>query len=181
MLLNRFPEINEGEININDLNIKLLEIEELFENEIIIGFENISKEKLKKILKNINIGFIKLPICNTYLPHLIVKSGNLWAFDCLKTLYNDNEIFFLDDEFKTCFDYLEPNNNIDKITFEDLEKVIKYFGTKYDKILKVIEIFTKKLKYSNFQCDNEYLEFLFSSLSEQIFFLMMKIIILFFI
>ena len=169
MLLTLFPTINKDEINIDELNVKLLKIEELFETKDNIGLENMLKEKLKNYLKNINIGFIKFPIYNTYLPHIIIKSGNLWAFDVLKKFYDDDEIFFLDEELKTCFDYLEPNKNIDIITFEDLDKIIKAFGSKYDKILKVIDIFTKNLKDSYFQCNEEYLTYLFSYLPQNIF------------
>ena len=169
MILNRFPEINENEINIEELNTKLLQIEELFENKNDIGLENILKEKLNSLIKNINIGFIKFPINNTYFPHLIIKSCNLWAFDILKKFYNDEEIFCLDEELKTCFDYLEPNRNMDVITFEDLDKIIRGFGTKFYKILKVIDIFTKNLKKSHFQCNDEYLTYLFSALPKKIF------------
>lgn len=172
ILLNRFPEISEDKINIKYISKKLIEIEELLQGKekIKIGLENILKKQLNKILEKINIGFIKLPLNNTYLPHLIIESNNLWAFDCLKNIYNDKEIFYFDEKQKTCFDYLEPNKNIDSISFKDLDTIIKYFGTKYDKILDVLRIFTKNLKSSNIQYDDEYLKYLFSSLPEQIFF-----------
>ena len=58
---------------------------------------------------------------------------------------------------------------MDVITFEDLDKIIRGFGTKFYKILKVIDIFTKNLKKSHFQCNDEYLTYLFSALPKKIF------------
>ena len=53
-----------------------------------------------------------MPKNDTYLPHLIIKNGNIWAFQLLKDKYDN--IFFTDDLNKTCFHYLKPERNVDK-------------------------------------------------------------------
>ena len=163
-LIKNYPKLSGYFLNVEDVNKKLIEIEELLQekNDFGFGLERIWQNQLNEKVKDLKIGFLKLPINNMYLPHLIIQSRNLWAFNCLKTIYGD-DVFFYDDELNTCFDYLLPNRNIDKVSFEDLDTIIKYFGTKFDKILKVIEIFTDNLKESNINCGDEYLKYLFSS------------------
>ena len=170
-LIQKYPSINNNDLNIGLINEKLIEIEELLQpqDNNIIGLGKVMKNHLDKMLNHFNIRFIKLPINNTYLPHLIIKTHNLWAFESLKHIYNDDDIFFLDDESNTCFDYLEPNHNIDSIFFEDLEYTIKYFENKYDKILKVLGIFTKNIKNDIIGFNNKYVEYLLSSLPQEIF------------
>ena len=137
-LFQQFPEINDF-IQFDDVNLKLVEIEELLEDNISknFGLENILKKKLNKTLNSFNIGLIKLPLNKTYLPHLIIKSKNLWAFQCLKNIYN-YDVFFLDDESNTCFDYYQPNKDLDSINFENLQYIINYFDNKVEYILSVI-------------------------------------------
>ena len=95
------------------------------------------KKKLNETLNSFNIGLIKLPLNKTYLPHLIIKSKNLWAFQCLKNIYN-YDVFFLDDESNICFDYYQPNKDLDSINFENLQYIINYFDKKVEYILFVI-------------------------------------------
>ena len=109
------------------------------------GLENMLKNKLNRILNNFNIGLMKLPINNMYLPHLIIKSKNLWALECLKDIYGNN-IFFVDDESKTCFDYLQLDKTLDKINFKNLDIALKYFDKDYKNALYLIEIFTNNMK-----------------------------------
>ena len=172
-LIKNFPEISENEIDINEIGFKLIQIEEILkeeQNEKNLGLENLMRNNLNNILDSFNIGQIKLPISNLYLPHYIIKSGNLFAFECLKKIFIDNnKLFYVDDNLNTCFDFLEPNHTIDKITFEDLNIVIKFFENDYFNILNVIEIFTDNIKNLNYQCDEEFIKFLFDSLPQQIF------------
>ena len=100
-----------------------------------------------------------MPINNTYLPHLIIKNGNIWAFELLKDKYED--IFFNDDNNKTCFHYLKSERNYDKVEFKDLEEIIKFFGIKEKPILKVIEIFVEQNK--DIGIDEELIKFLLES------------------
>ena len=168
-LFQQFPEINDF-IQFDDINLKLVEIEELLEDNISknFGLENILKKKLNETLNSFNIGLIKLPLNKTYLPHLIIKSKNLWAFQCLKNIYN-YDVFFLDDESNTCFDYYQPNKDLDSINFENLQYIINYFDNKVEYILAVIEILTNNLKVINIQCNDEFINYLFSILPDKIY------------
>ena len=169
-LVSKFPELTNDFLDINDIQKKLIEIEELLQenNDFNYGLENMLKNKLKKILNNFNVGFIKFPINNMYLPHLIIKSNNLWAFETLKDIYK-KDIFFVDDDSKTCFDYLRFDKTIDKANFKNLDIIIKYFDKDYENILNVIEIFTNNLNNKNFIYGDEYINYLFSSLQEDIY------------
>ena len=169
ILIQKFPILSDNSVNINKINENLIEIEELLQpiKDQQLGIEEFMKKQLYQKLKSFNIGFLKLPINNTYLPHLIIKSKNLWAFECLKDIYND--LFFLDDESNTCFHYLKPNIDIGIISFEDLNIIIQCFGHKYKEILNVLEIFTENFKKMNLDYNEEYIKFLFSSLPEEIF------------
>ena len=166
-LTNKFPEISQDFYNINEIQKNLIEIEELLQenNNKNYGLENMLKNKLNKILNNFNIGLIKLPINNMYLPHLIIKSKNLWALECLKDIYGNN-IFFVDDESKTGFDYLQLDKILDKINFKNLDIALKYFDKDYKNALYLIEIFTNNMKNNNFIFIEEYINYLFSSLPE---------------
>ena len=126
ILIQKFPILSDNSVNINKINENLIEIEELLQpiKDQQLGIEEFMKKQLYQKLKSFNIGFLKLPINNTYLPHLIIKSKNLWAFECLKDIYND--LFFLDDESNTCFHYLKPNIDIGIISFEDLNIIKGY-------------------------------------------------------
>ena len=176
-LIKNFPEINENEININEIDFKLIQIEEILqENQNLnFGLENLLKNKLNEILDDFNIGQIKLPISNLYLPHFIIKSGNLFLFESLKKIYsNKNKIFFVDDNLNSCFDFLEPNRTIDKISFDDLKIIINFFENDYFNILNVIEIFTENIKNLNYQMEDEFIKFLFDFLPKKIFFCLNK-------
>ena len=168
-LFQQFPEINDF-IQFDDINLKLVEIEELLEDNISknFGLENILKKKLNETLNSFNIGLIKLPLNKTYLHHLIIKLKNLWAFQCLKNIYN-YDIFFLDDESNTCFDYYQPNKDLDSINFENLQYIINYFDNKVEYILAVIEILTNNLKVINIECNDEFINYLFSILPDKIY------------
>ena len=169
-LLRKYPKLDNDILDINYTTQKLIEIEELLNknNSKNFGVHNILEKKIYQKLNNINIGLIKLPVQNQYLPHLIIKSNNLWAFKSLKNIYK-NDIFFVDDESKTCFDYLKPNIKIDEISFENLDIVVKYFGKDYENILNVIEVFTVNLRVLNIQCEVEYIKFIFSSFPDEFF------------
>ena len=168
-LIKIFPEISENEINFNEIDSKLIEIEEILqENKNNFGLENLLKNKLNKILENFNVGQIKLPICNSYLPHFIIKSKNLFLFECLKKNYYKN-IFFVDDNLNSCFDFLEPNQTIEKVSFDDLKIVIKFFENDFFNVLNVIEIFVENVKNLNYQIDDEFIQFLFDFLPKKIF------------
>ena len=170
ILLRKYPKLSNDLLDINQTTQKLNEIGKLLEekNDNIFGLQNILEKKFIKMLNEINIGLIKIPGKNQYLPHLIIQSGNLWAFKSLKNIYK-NDLFFVDDESKTCFDYLIPNIKIDAINFENLDIIIQYFGNDFENILNVIEIFTNNLRNLNFQCEDEYIRYLFSSLDDKIF------------
>ena len=58
---------------------------------------------------------------------------------------------------------------IDKINFKNLDIAIKYFGKDYENALNVIEIFTKNLKSKNSIYADEFCNYLFSSLPEEIY------------
>ena len=82
-LIKNFPEISENEIDINEIGFKLIQIEEILkeeQNEKNLGLENLMRNNLNNILDSFNIGQIKLPISNLYLPHYIIKSVNLFSF-----------------------------------------------------------------------------------------------------
>ena len=170
ILLKKFPELSNDLINTNQITQLLNEIGNLLEENKnnYFGLQNILEKKFIKKLNEINIGLIKIPGKNQYLPHLIIQSDNLWAFKSLKNIYKNN-LFFVDDESKTCFDYLEPNIKIDEISFENLDIIIQYFGNDFENILNVIEIFTNNLRNLNIQCEGEYIRYLFSSLDDRIF------------
>ena len=159
-IFNEFDCINKNLYSIEGLLLKK-------NDNIEFGLEQMWKNELKDLLNSFTIGFLKLPTINMYLPHFVIKSENLWAFDCLGKYYDD--LFFLDDELKTCFDYLKPNINIGSISFEDLNTIVNCFGNKYDKILKIIEIFTKNLQNDLFNCEEEYIKYLFSSFPETLY------------
>lgn len=148
ILLKKFPQLPNDILDIEHITEELKEIENLFKEENQdknIGLQNILEKQLKQKLNNINIGLIKLPGQNQFLPHLIIQSNNIWAFKALKNIYK-NDLFFVDDESKTCFDYLKPNIKIDSIGFEDLDIILQYFENDFPNILNVIEIFSKKIK-----------------------------------
>ena len=125
ILLKKFPELSNDLLDTNQITQKLKEIGNLLEekNDNVYGLQNILEKKFIKKLNEIsNIGLIKIQGKNQYLPHLIIQSGNLWAFKSLKNIYK-NDLFFVDDESKTCFDYLEPNIKIDSNKKEEILKI----------------------------------------------------------
>ena len=149
-----------NDINKIDFEDKLNKIESLLNKKNISGLiENPIKKELNDNLNNFNIGLIKMPKNDTYLPHLIIKNGNIWAFQLLKDKYDN--IFFTDDLNKTCFHYLKPERNVDKFEFKGLNEIINFFENKHNDILKVIEIFVSQNKNEGF--NEELIEFLLTS------------------
>jgi len=170
MLIQLFPEISEELKEFNEVTEKILKLEEMLQEreDNFKGIDNIMKKKFDKILKSFNIGLIKFPISNTYLPHLIIKSRNIWAFECLLNIKN-YDVFILDDDFNTCFDYLIPNKAKKTISFDDLDMILKCFSNKYQEILDIIEIFVGNLNNLGFQCDEELIFYLLNNLKDNIF------------
>ena len=170
ILQKKFPDLANDILDTNYVTQKLNNIEKILEknNDNNFGLQNLLEKEFTDELNEFNIGLIKLPRQNQYLPHLIIKSDNLWAFKALKNVYKE-EIFFVDDESKTCFDYLKPNIKIDEISFENLNTVIQYFDNNYKNILNVLEIFTKNLNALNIQCKEEYIKYIFSSFDDEFF------------
>ena len=167
ILYKNFPFLLKDNFE-NDFDDKLIQIENLLSEKNIKGIiVNTYKRELTEKLKDFNIGLIKLPINNTYLPHLIIKNGNIWAFELLKDKYEN--IFFYDDNNKTCFHYLKSERNYDKVEFNDLKEIIKFFGNKNGSILKVIDIFVEQNK--DIGINEELIDFLLKSpILENIFF-----------
>ena len=161
ILFKNFPELNYNNENIDIINLEkqISDIENLLkENDGVNLLENNFKNKLNEILEHLDVGFLKFK--NTYLPHLIIESKNFWAFECLKNKYQD--IFFVDDENNTCFDYLRPMRDENGINFDNLKIICEFFDDNIKDILKVIEIYVKN--NFNKDIDAKLIEFLLNTI-----------------